>query len=450
MNQDFEVVEQGDTAFLDRYVYLTPGLQQDFSGSFDLSTRGSNFRAGVNAKYTHKNIFGGAEQLVLQAGTAVETGGEIFLGEQSFPNNLSEISAQADLSFPRFIIPFFKIRNSSSYYVPTTTISLFTSYQRRQGLFSQLNTRLSYGYEWNESRAKSHDFKPLNINLVNVSRSSDAFLAFLETDLRLKRSFDNLFIFGPSYRYTYTNQDINVRRNYAFFQGQLELSGNLLYLFSSVFDQNATRPYKVFGREYSQFFKLELDFRYNWVGPEQQVVFRFAPGIVLPYLNSEFVPYIRQFFVGGPNSMRAFPNRGLLGSFIRPGLDNVSTSFFDQTGDFKFETNLEYRFGLIRSFRLKSAVFADIGNVWLLKDDDGTDPGKVLRAREFLNELAIGVGTGLRLDLPFLVIRTDFALPLKKPYLEKGKRWVWHEPGFINGPWLWKNISLQIAVGYPF
>ena len=149
--------------------------------------------------------------------------------------------------------------------------------------------------------------------------------------------------------------------------------------------------------------------------------------------------------------MRAFPNRGLLGSFIQPENDNISVSNFDQTGDIKIETNLEYRYNLAKALFLKGAFFVDVGNVWQLNAGDVENaPAKEFAFNKILDELAIGVGTGFRIDIPFLVLRFDFALPLRKPFLPKGKRWTWNEPGFINGPWIWKNLSFHIAVGYPF
>jgi hypothetical protein len=41
-----------------------------------------------------------------------------------------------------------------------------------------------------------------------------------------------------------------------------------------------------------------------------------------------------------------------------------------------------------------------------------------------LQELAVGVGAGLRFDFSFLVLRTDLAFPIRKPYLQEGDRWV--------------------------
>lgn len=451
VNQDFKIVNRQDSLFLDRYIYLTPDLLQDLSGEFEVSTRGSNFRLGVGANYSHKNIFRGAERLGLNIGTALETGGRILIGEDTIGNNLYELSASADIYFPRMIIPFLNISNTESNFVPKTRLGLSGSYQRRRNLYTLLNTRLSYGFDWRKVKQIRHELSPVNINLVNITNISPEFQTLLDGDDRLANSFSNQFIFGPTYRYSYTNQDLKVRRDYVFAQIQLEAAGNLVNIFSSLINGPSDDPYQIFGRPYSQYGRIEVDYRYNWVGLDNQWVFRVAPGITIPYGNSDVVPYTKQYFVGGSNSMRAFPNRGLLGSYIQPGNDNISVSNFDQTGEIKFETNLEYRYDLIKALYLKGAFFMDIGNVWQLDAGDDEDAAaKEFAFRKALDELAVGIGTGFRVDIPFLVLRFDFALPIRKPYLPERKRWVWQEDKLTSGSWLWKNLSFHVAVGYPF
>src|SRR5258705_2702422 len=74
------------------------------------------------------------------------------------------------------------------------------------------------------------------------------------------------------------------------------------------------------------------------------------------------LPFFKQYFSGGRNSMRAWRLRQL-----GPGSDTSGTP--DRYGDVQLEANLEYRFPItkIASSKLNGALFMDIGNIWFLK-----------------------------------------------------------------------------------
>jgi outer membrane protein assembly factor BamA len=149
--------------------------------------------------------------------------------------------------------------------------------------------------------------------------------------------------------------------------------------------------------------------------------------------------------VGGTNSVRAFRARSFgPGSYQAP---LTSSSFLpDQSADLKLEFNTEYRakiYGLV-----KGALFVDAGNIWLLN----ADPNKVGAeiSKDFMKQIAVGAGAGLRFDFSFLILRTDLALPLRKPYLLERQRWVIDDINFKSGSWRKENLILNIAIGYPF
>jgi outer membrane protein assembly factor BamA len=157
------------------------------------------------------------------------------------------------------------------------------------------------------------------------------------------------------------------------------------------------------------------------------------------------MPFIKQFFIGGTNSIRAFRARS-----IGPGTydNSVNAGVFlpDESGDVKLEFNTEYR-AQIYNF-IKGAVFIDAGNIWLM-NDNADKPGSKF-SKDFLNELAVGTGVGLRFDFSFLVLRTDFAFPIRKPYLPDGQRWVLDDINFGSGTWRKENLVFNLAIGYPF
>ena len=442
---------RGDTNYLDSYVYLTPGKVQTVSGEVGLTTRpGVSGTIGVTLKanYSHKNVFGGAERLDLSLASGVQRGEKILIADDTISNNLSEITARAELSFPRFIVPFAKVRNTSTFHIPRTRISALANFQNRQELFSLSNYRLIFGYQWDETRRKKHQIDLISINAVQISDQSEPFNKVLEDNPLLRRSLANLFILGSTYKYTLTNQEISRLQDYYYFLGQIEFAGNTVWLGSKVLSGSSNEPFQLFNREFSQYTKLDVDYRYNWLWKNGNLITRISGGIGVPYLNSVSMPYIKQYFAGGANSMRGFPIRGLLGS-SRTFDSDVAESSFEQTGELKFEWNLEYRFNLLRALYLKGALFSDIGNVWKLDPKNlETDRSKVFAGNRFLSEMAVASGFGIRLDIQYFVVRLDLAIPLRKPYLDSGNRWSFSKIG--QDRWLRNNLVYNIALGYPF
>ncbi len=168
-------------------------------------------------------------------------------------------------------------------------------------------------------------------------------------------------------------------------------------------------------------------------------------GIAKPYGNSMTLPYIKQFFSGGPNSIRAFQINS-----VGPGIyfqDQNNLGILQLGGDVKLEMNAEYRFDITRMF--KGAIFYDAGNIWMLpsKIDKLGNPFSIAN---FHNELAMGVGVGIRIDLSFFIMRFDSATPIRKPWLPENNRWVAQQIDFANASWRMENLVFNIAIGYPF
>ena len=170
------------------------------------------------------------------------------------------------------------------------------------------------------------------------------------------------------------------------------------------------------------------------MGNDQKLIARLFGGWGLAYGNSNTLPFSKQYFSGGPYSVRAFRIRSLGPGTYTPN-DDDSGSFFDRAGDIRLEANLEYRFPIIPY--LKGAVFADAGNVWLMEENDALSGGKF--SSNFINELGIGAGIGLRVDIQNFVIRFDLAAPINDPSEEEQ-----------NFNFDVANPILNFAIGYPF
>jgi outer membrane protein assembly factor BamA len=195
----------------------------------------------------------------------------------------------------------------------------------------------------------------------------------------------------------------------------------------------------------SQYVKFESDIRhYLKVGWKSSWVNRIAIGLGLPYGNSLQIPYVKQFFVGGNNSLRGFRSRSVGPGTYFPANNN---SFIpDQTGDIKLELNSEFRPHIAGP--LYGALFIDAGNIWLVNDSVYTGKPGAKFTSKFLNQLAIDVGAGLRLDITVFVIRFDVGFPIRKPWVIPP--FVINQINFTDKSWRKQNIVYNLAIGYPF
>ncbi len=247
--------------------------------------------------------------------------------------------------------------------------------------------------------------------------------------------FDEQFILGMGYELTY--QRPAGAHNDLFFRGGIDMAGNFLdFIFTATDAPTDTLGrYTMFGVPFSQYIRTRVDLRYSFVfRKESSLVTRFSAGVGIPTGNSEVLPYIKQFYVGGTNSLRSFVARAL-----GPGSEVPPEGYNDLTGDIRLEGNLEYRFQLSGS--LKGALFVDAGNVWLFNEDPSR-PDANFTFDSFLNEIAISSGWGLRWDFNFIVLRLDFAYTMRTPYLPVGERWS-------KGIKFW-SPAINVAIGYPF
>src|SRR5690625_2182793 len=169
-------------------------------------------------------------------------------------------------------------------------------------------------------------------------------------------------------------------------------------------------------------------------------------GLSHSYGNYSSLPYLKQFYSGGPNGLRSFRARAVGPGSAPLNQDGENQFFADQTGDFKLEMNTEYR-AKIAGF-VDWAAFIDAGNVWL-QHKDPDNPGGEL-SKDFYKEIAVGGGLGLRFDFTFFILRTDIAIPFRLPSRPENKRWVFNEIDFGNSQWRRDNIVFNLAIGYPF
>ncbi len=297
-------------------------------------------------------------------------------------------------------------------------------------------------------RNKEHEFNPINLSYTALRNQTAEFRKLLASNPFLKKSYNEQFIGGANYSITYNEQVLPLKKIQFYFFAAGETAGNLFSLVKIIGGEKPSSiyPSTLLGSIYSQYAKLSIDTRsYFNFSVKNKVALRLFAGGAATYGNSSILPYNKQFFSGGSNSLRAFPINS-----VGPGTYNQSAdsiSFMQLGGDIKLELNGEFRFTIYRFF--KGALFVDAGNIWLQKSNPANIGGP-FKINEFLSELAVGAGVGIRFDVSFFLLRFDLATPLKKPWLEKDQRWVINEINFGSSAWRNNNLILNVAIGYPF
>jgi len=426
---------------LDAFYYLTPLPKKSIRVELLGKTNSANYTGSeVNVNWTNRNAFRGAEQLTVTAFFGLET----QVSGQNSGYNVTRFGGDASLTWPKFVIPFFKY-NSVSAFTPKTVATVGFEYQNRAKLYSLNTFRGSFGYLWKENVRKEHSLKLTEITYTNSSNVSQEYQLQADTVPGLQRVIDDQLIFGPSYSFTYTTTAETQKKNTFYYKGTADLAGTVTGLINKGDVLNGDTA-RVFGVPFSQFLKIENDFRhYIKLGLKSTIASRVITGFGYAYGNSSQLPFIKQFFIGGTNSLRGFRARSVgPGSYEQ--ITDENSFLPDQSGDIKLEFNTEYRYDFTSIF--KGALFVDAGNIWLL-NEDVEKPGAAF-SKEFASELAVDAGAGLRLDLSFLILRLDLGFPLRKPYLPKGDRWVFNDIKFGDKDWRKENLVFNLAIGYPF
>lgn len=465
-------VEFNESAFstdslplVDAHVRLINTTQQAISLSLELTnaspignTNGGNFFSNGNLgletalEYHHKNLFGGAEQLKVKGSLLFELPKLIFSGGSGngFYNNFNafEVGLDASLDMPEFLLPF----SSSIPWQrtrPHTLISLGGSYQYRY-YFERIIANTSFGYSWTQrignglmgSHTAQHQLTPIDLTFVRVLNLDLDFLIRIVTPeniLRTLYQYDDHYIVAARYDYSYSTQQYGQRNNFSIYRLSVESAGNLLNLWSHIVDGNVDSigVRQFFDVPFSQYIRFTGEYtRYLYHGNSNTFVAHCQLGIGIPYGNSLDMPYEKSFYGGGPTTMRAWPMRHLgPGSYIAD-----KTLDYERIGDIQFILNLEERFPIFGIF--EGALFADMGNIWLLNPSDLYEDGE-FQWDDFYKEIAVGVGLGLRINVSVATLRLDFSIPLYDPGFEKSFRW---RPPH----WTFSQILTNFGINYPF
>lgn len=482
-------------------IRLTPRKALEFGADGDVNTSsttllgGRFFGAGAGLLIKDRNLFSGAELLVINSNLNFDFDVSQFDNIDSLVNTL-DFKIQADVYLPKFVdyLGLWKALNkvnlaSDGFYArlkekSSTRLSLSYNYVDRFGFYRLNSLNGSFGYEIPQTKTSRYSITHFGLNFFSPI-IEDGLRPILLNNPFFARTFNERQLFTGAllrdFEYTYTSPINRKGENFSF-TGGLEFSGAEVFAVNEIYNSFATDDvvFEIKGKEqpiaFSQFVVLEVDGRvYRQVSQEQEFVFRLYGGIGIPFGNSTDVPYVKQFFTGGPYSIRAWRARELgPGGYLDPETQrpDANALVFSQTGNFKLEANAEYRFNMFDLFGFKwdGAFFLDIGNVWTLKEDDERPLSKLSWAPEInfrengtafkiqdnlFNQLAVGSGFGTRVDFQYFIFRLDIGIPLRNPY-----------PTYILGADLeptsqvthWRNfgdlkvrdLTFNIDLGYPF
>ena len=423
---------EGDSlGLLEANIFLSPLNKRAIRAEVKAVTKSNGFSGpGLGLTFANRNLFNGGETLniSLDGSYEIQAGGNT--GSSSGSSSV-QLGLSGELIFPRMLFPYKFSKDYFKYDIPKTRIKLGLAYLNRSQLFTLGSVEANFGYVWQANKYITHEINPIAINYVSLANTTPEFDAILDANPYLQTSFDQQFISGLTYSFTYNGMVDAGKTHQIFLNANFETAGNSLSLFSG-----GEQPQSIFGLEYAQFARIDGDFRYHFNFAENQTIAaRLFAGVGVPYGNSEVVPYTKQYFSGGPYSVRAFRTRSLGPGTYVADEDNAA-NYYDQTGNLRLEANLEYRFPLINI--LQGAVFVDAGNIWNTTDNEALEGDTF--GSDFINQLGIGGGFGMRVDIQSFVIRLDLAAPFHDPSLEEGKRWTYD----------FSNPILNFAIGYPF
>lgn len=493
-----EGTEAERDSIIDVEYVLRPLPKYEFNFGTDIHySQILNFGFSPSVDLTTRNVFGGAENLVTSFSGVIGTTKDPKNPDAIF--NAYELSAQASLQFPRLLVPFrnyYKLVPKR--YSPTTSLNLGVSLQNNIGLGRiNFNTGLSYNanvkdglvqhrltlfntqlsltqnkdryYDYfpadNEIRQDIFDLYTLQNPTVNpdnytfdqfseiilgdipfitdlVNSDRNLLYNFLQSLYNKERQTQDVIISSFIYNFTYNQIGKKDFTNPFSFTGKVEIAGNFLNLVTKK-EKNyllSGDTKTIFKIPFSQFIKFDLDFRkyftfFNDRAKPHTLAIRQLVGIGIPYGNSSTMPFIRSYFNGGANDIRAWVAFGGLGPADSQLDERVRSYAMDNV---KLTTSIEYRLPLTDTF--EAALFTDAGNIWGLKDNGFGDQFKF---KKFISQMGVGSGFGIRMNIAYVNLRLDLAYKMYDPNRPEGSRWVVDKIKPLRP-------TVNFAIGYPF
>ena len=417
-------------------IFLTSGNKIAYSVELEATTN-PELKEGISgsASLSHYNILNGAEHLELT-----------FKGSNNF-RNIKENGAVINFTIPSLISPIQlnQILNKTS---KTKTIFTASVIEMKRPEFTRNSISGSYSYQWTTRQKFQHKLSLFNLSYVNFE--GDASNLNNISEYLIAKDYSSHLIPTSSYTFSYENN--NKLKNSSFYRFHIESSGSLLRSLASPlnFNQlkneegepilqengNPTYTMNIWNSEniFTQYIKTSLDYRYYWeINQKNSLAVRTMTGVIYAFGNTNQSPFHKKFIAGGANDLRGWQ------AFKKPAgsLQNNADTLF--TGGIKLITSIEYRFNLIK--KLKGSAFIDAGNIWEISSNNDEYEEANFKWNQFIDEIAVDIGIGLRYDFKYFIFRTDLGFVVRDP--SESEKWKWRELNF-------NNSQLNIGLGYPF
>lgn len=438
----------GDHGLLDATITISRNKKQSVSVELEGTNSAGDLGFGVGATYQNRDLTHRSELLTVKFRGAYES---LSGNLEGFINRrFTEFAAETGLTYPKFILPFAS-RSFKKRVQATTEFSLSFNWQERPE-YTRVIAGAAWRWKWNSRRndiARRHTFDLIDINYVRLPRSTIDFLdQIAPTNPLLRYSYEDHFIMRLGYTYYRTNRRIPTVAVNAFamqpsittVRASVETAGNVLEGLSAIFShKNDEGVYKVFGIQFAQYVKGEIDYTYTYnLNSRHALAFRAGGGIAYPYGNSSMVPFEKRFYAGGANGVRGWSVRTL-----GPGAydaQNSVTDFINQCGDISLILSAEYRAKLF--WVLEGALFVDAGNIWTIHNYPN-QPGGMFKFNKFYKQIAGAYGLGLRMDFTYFLLRFDLGFKAHNPAMNQEEWPIAH--------FKWRrDATFHFAVGYPF
>lgn len=416
---------------LECLIQCTPIKKQSITEEFELSMTAAYWSAALTLGYQNRNLFGGAENLMVSLRGAYE------LRKAKGKKNSYELGATASLALPTLLVPW-RSNLSSQTRQTNTKVQLSYNMQERPD-YHRTVMGVAYGYGWTTKKGSRIIINPIDINAISVPWVDDEFMDAIENPY-LRNSYQSQMVAGLSASYYYNSSPKYQNSGYTF-RINGDVNGNFISLFNNWVckpqSQEGEDYYTLLGLRYAQYARASFDYSQRYtITDNVQIAWRFFIGAGIPYGNSATLPFERLFFAGGSNSMRGWQIRTLGPG----GSSEISDDQYpNQLGDMRLEANFEYRQRIWGGLNL--AIFVDAGNVWMNSKGRQSD-SELFQFNSFYKQIAMNTGAGLRWDFDFFLLRLDWGLKLRSPSLPQGQQWF-KQMGF-------SDTVFHFAIGLPF